>query len=269
MRRNYFGITNPGFYRGIPIRDGEGHPAGSPGGGGNNGGDTGGGNGSDSASGGGDSNNTGDGFDAAAFWNGPAQGDDAAPSGESASGNDSESGTRGGDQRSEFATQLQGRLDALTFGDPIFNEEIAGQINEGNYQGVQERLTSMNRAVVRESLSMVVSILRPFSEQLLEQVRGEVGQTFNNRDNTESLERLFPAAKNPVMAQTIRPIYEQALKNQKGDRDKAVAQTKEMLRYLAGESAEDIGIDIAPRGEGDRRPPTRNFNWLDELTGRK
>lgn len=271
MRRKcHFGIQQLGWYNGRMIRDGQGHPGGgTPTGDGNNSGGTGDGNGGDSASGGGDSNNTGGNFDAAAFWNGPAQGDDAAPSGESASGNGSESGTPSGDQRSEFATQLQGRLDALTFGDPIFNEAIAGEINEGNYAGVQERFNDFGRAAVRESLSMVVSILRPFSEQLLEQVRGEVGQTFTRRDNTESLHTLFPAAKNPAMAKTIQPIYDQALKNNKGDREAAVAQTKEMLRYMAGESAEDLNLDIAPRGEGDRRPVNRNFNWLDELTGRK
>jgi hypothetical protein len=271
MRRNcYFGIQHPGWYNGRMIRDGQGHPAGgTPAGDGNNAGDSGGGNGGDSASGGGDSNNTGDSFDASAFWDGPAQGDNAAPSGESASGNGSESGTQGGGDRSEFATQLQSRLDALTFGDPIFNEEIAGQINEGNYTGVQERFTAMGRNITRETLGMVVQILRPFAEQLTEQMRSEVGQTFNQRDNTESLVTLFPAAKNPVMAKTIQPIYDQALKNSKGNREAAVAQTKEMLRYMAGESAEALNIDIAPRGQGDRGGPNRNFNWLDELTGRK
>lgn len=264
------GIANPGWHNGRMIRDGQGHPGGgTPAGGGNNTGDAGAGNSGDSASGESDSDNTGDDFDASAFWNGPAPDADAAPSGESASGSGSESGTQGDDQRGEFANQLTERLNGLTFGDPIFNQEIAEQINEGNYEGVQKRFTAMGQAIVREALAMQVQILRPFASQLLEQIRGEVGQTFNNRDNTESLEKLFPAAKNPTMAKTIAPIYEQALKNHKGDRTKAVADTKQMLRFMAGESAGDLGIEIAPRGQGDRGGPTPNFNWLDELTGRK
>lgn len=276
MRRGSFGIRNLGWYHNRMIRDGQGHPAGAPApssgtpaGGGNNGGDQGAGNSGDSGSNASDSNNTGDSFDPAAFWNGPAPDANAASSGESASGSDGESGTQGGDSRSEFATQLQQRLDGLTFGDPIFNEEIAGQINEGNYQGVQERFTNMGRAITRETLGMVVQILRPFAEQLTEQMRNEVGQTFNQRDNNESLVTLFPAAKNPAMERTIRPIYEQALKNHKGNREAAVASTKEMLRFMAGESAADLNIDVAPRGQGDRGGPSPSYNWLDELTGRK
>lgn len=273
MNKNFYGIANHGWYRGRMIRDGAGHPAGgeapTPAGGGNNdaGGD--GGNAGESASGGADSNNTGNGFDPSAFWTGPAPDANAAPSGESASGGSGESDTQGGDNRGEFANQLTERLNGLAFGDPIFNAEVAEQINSGNFDGVQERLTAMGRNIVRESMALQVQILRPFAEQLIEQMRSEVGQTFNSRDNTESLVTLFPAAKNPVMAKTIEPIYAQALKNCGGDRAKAVSQTKEMLRFMAGESASDLNIEIAPRGQGDRGGPTPNFNWLDELTGRK
>ena len=264
------GIANPGWYRGFPIRDGAGHPAGgSPPPAGNNAGESDAGNSGESASSDGDSNNTGNGFDATAFWNGPASDGDAAPSGESAGTSGSESGTQGEGQRGDFANQLTERLNGLTFGDPIFNEEIAGQINEGNYGGVQERFTAMGRKIVQESLALQVQILRPFAEQLLEQVRAETNQTFNQRDNSDTLVKLFPAAKNPVMAKTIQPIYDQALKNSKGDRAAAVEQTKEMLRFMAGESATDLNLEIAPRGQGDRGGPTPNFNWLDELTGRK
>lgn len=255
-----------GWRRNRMIRDGDGHPSGG-GGGNNSGGDTS-GNAASGASNSSDSNNTGDNFDPSAFWNGPAPVEGAAPSGESASSNNSESGTQGEGNRSEFATQLTERLEGLTFGDPIFNAEIAEQINSGDYNGVQERFTAMGRQIVRESMALQVQILRPFAEQLIEQMRSEVGQTLNTRDNTESLVTLFPAAKNPAMAKTIEPIYAQALKNTKGDRVKAVAETKQMLRFMAGESAADLNIEVAPRGQGDRGGPTPNFNWLDELTGR-
>ncbi len=238
--------------------------------GGNNGGQGAEGNSDSGASGDSGANNAGDKFDPAAFWNGPAPAEGAAPSGESAGKDGGESGNKGGGDGNQpgFAQQLTERLNGLTFGDPIFNAEVAEQINEGNYTGVQERFNAMGQQIVRESLAMQVQILRPFAEQLMEQVRQETQQTFTSRDNKESLVTLFPAAKNPVMAKTIQPIYDQALKNAGGNREKAVAQTKEMLRFMAGESAQDLNIEIAPRGQGDRGGPTPNFNWLDELTGR-
>lgn len=219
-------------------------------------------------SGGSDSNNAGNEFDPASFWNGPAPADGAAPSRESAGNSGGESGTKPGTQEGGFAQQLTERLNGLTFGDPIFNQEVAEQINEGNYDGVQQRFNAMGQQIVREALAMQVQILRPFAEQLMEQVRNETKQTFDTRDNSESLVKLFPAAKNPVMEKTIRPIYEQALKNSGGNREKAVNQTKEMLRFMAGEAAADLNFELAPRGSGDRGGPTPNFNWLDELTGR-
>lgn len=252
-----------GWYKGRMIRDGNGHPA--SGQGENNQQAEGAGNSGEGASGAGDSNNTGDKFDPTAFWSGPAPAEGAAPPGESAGDKGGESGNN---QQGEFAQRLTTQLNGLKFGEPIFNDDIAKEINEGNYDGVQKRFEAAMQQSVRESLALQVQILRPFAEQLLEQVRNETKQTFTSRDDKESLVTLFPAAKNPVMAKTIQPIYDQALKNAKGDRAKAVSQTKEMLRFMAGESAADLNIDIAPRGQGDQGGPTPNFNWLDELTGR-
>lgn len=229
---------------------------------------TGDGNSDQSGNNGSDSNNTGNEFDPAAFWNGPAPAADPAPSGESAGGKPPESGNPpapGGDFASELTTQLAG----LTFGDAIFDDSIAAEINEGNFSGVQGRLNTMGQNIVRQAVAMNVQILKPLTEQILARVREETQQTFTTRDNTQSLETLFPAAKNPVMAKTIQPIYDQALKNAKGNAKEAVAQTKEMLRFMAGESARDLGVEMLPAGTSDRGNPQPNINWLDELTGRK
>jgi hypothetical protein len=218
------------------------------------------------AGGSGDSgqNNAGDQFDPAAFWDGPAPAGEAAPSGESAGNAGGESGNGGDDN---FAQQITGQLSSMQF-DAVFDDKIAAEINEGNYTGVQERFNAMGQAVVRQALAMQVQILKPFAEQLLAQVRAETTQTFNSRDNVTSLETLFPAAKDPVMAKTIQPIYDQALKNAKGDRAQAVNQTKEMLRYMAGASAKDLNLDIGQADSSNPRRVSSNYNWLDELSGR-
>ncbi len=249
------------------MRAPDGHPGGDSGASGDNG--QGGGSNSDSgANGDSGQNNTGDQFDPASFWNGPAPADGSAPSGESAGNDGGESGNPGGGGN-ELATQLTQQLTNMSFGDPVFNAEIAEQINGGDFTGVQDRLNAMGQSIVRQALSMQVQILKPFAEQILGRVREETNETFTNRDNKESLVTLFPAAKNPVMAKTIQPIYDQALKNAKGNREAAVAQTKEMLRFMAGEAAGDLSLDVAPRGQGDRGTPPPITNWLDELTGRK
>lgn len=263
---NKFRMTPAERRMGRLMRAPDGHPGGDSGAPADNGGG-GAGNSDSGASGDSGSNNAGDQFDPAAFWNGQAPTDGSAPSGESAGDDGGESGNQG-DDGNALAQQLTQQLTTMTFGDPVFNAEIAEQINGGNFDGVQQRLNAMGQSIVRQAMQMQVQILKPFAEQLLQRSRQDLNQTFNQRDNKESLVTLFPAAKNPVMAKTIQPIYDQALKNAKGNREAAVAQTKEMLRFMAGESAGDLGLDVAPRGAGDRGTPPPITNWLDELTGR-
>lgn len=209
--------------------------------------------------------NTGEEFDPASFWTGPAPTPTPAPSGESAGTNAGESGNGGGGE--DLNTVLSNQLNTMTFGEPIFNAEIAAEINEGNFSGIQKKLDGAMQAAVRNALSMNVQILRPFAEQLMTQMRDEFSGTLNTRDNSSALENDFPAAKKAAARPMIQQLYDQALKNTKGDRALAVKQTKGMLRFMAGATADDLDISVAPRGPDDSRPATPT-NWLDELTGR-
>lgn len=225
-----------------------------------------GGNSDTGATGGSDSNNAGTAFDPAAFWADPNPDAGQSPSGESATGQQGEeSGSSGGN----LQEVLTGRLESMTFGDPVLNDDIAREINEGNFEGFQKRLEASQRNAVKHAMGMMVQILRPFSEQLTAQMRGEMQTTFNSRDNSETLESMFPAAKNKSARPVIQNIYDQALKNTKGDRASAVAQTKEMLRFLGNQTADDLDITVHPRGAEDSgRPASPTTNWLDELSGR-
>jgi hypothetical protein len=209
------------------------------------------------------SNNTGDQFDPTAFWGGSAPGGESAPNGESVGGDGGESGAESVD----IKQQLVQRLDGLSFGN-VLDENIVSQMSEGNFEAFHKNLNEMGKQMVRESLAMQVQILKPFAEQLIKQVRNEQQQTLSTRDNEEALVKLFPAAKNPDVAKAIRPIYDQALKNNKGNREKAVADTKQMLRFMAGHSAEDLGIEVNTRGQGERGGPSPSLDWIDELTAR-
>lgn len=258
MRKGY-NFTRLGRHGRLMKDDTQG--GGTPSGGGDNTG----GNSGESGQSGSDSNNTGDGFDPTSFWGGSGQGGGSAPSGESAGGSGFDSNTDGGDIGSTLTQQLE----SMSFGDPIFTSEVAEQINGGDFSGVQQRFDAMGQNIVRQSLSMVVQILRPFAEQLQGQIREEFQGTLTSRDNNETLVRDFPAAKNPQIAPVIQQVFSQALKNTGGNRERAVSQTKEMLRFMAGQTASDLDLNVAPRGADDSgRPNNPTINWLDELTGR-
>lgn len=237
--------------------------AGIPDAGGNNGTQAGGNQGGGSASSGSESNNSGETFDPTTFWDGPPAEPGAAPSGESAG-----SGTQTGGNEPSFAQGLATQLSSLAFGDPVFTPEITAEINEGNFAGFEKRLQAQQQAAVKHALALNVQILRPFAEQLMNQMREEMGSTLTGRDNNDTLIRDFPAAKDARVAPVIKQVFEQALKNNKGNREAAVKQTKSMIQLLTNTTADDLDLDVAPRGAGDSRPSQPAINWLDELTGR-
>lgn len=209
-------------------------------------------------------NNTGEGFDASTFWGSQDQGGSGSPDSGSASGDDPGSGTE------ELRESLQERLNSLQFGDPVMTQEIFEAAANGDFSGFQNGLNAALGQAVRQSLGLSVSVLRPFAEQLMSEVRQEINSTLGRRDDNDQLVKDFPAAKDAAVRRTIQPIFEQALKNTKGDRPAAVKQVKEMMRLISGATADDLGLNVAPRGADDfGRPPSRAVNWLDELSARE
>lgn len=207
-------------------------------------------------------NNTGATFDPATFWQSPAPAGEAAPAGESA-------GNKGGESDTNVGEQLTTQLNGLKFDTAIFTPEITEQINNGDFSGVQKNFEAGLRMAVQQSMAMNVQLLRPVIAQLTEQFQGMIDSKLSSRDNESTLQTDFPAAKDPVVAQTIQPIFDRALVNTKGDRKAAVQQTKQMLQFLATGTAGDLGLDVAPADpHGRRSAPGPATNWLDTLTGR-
>src|SRR3546814_7037447 len=80
-----------------------------------------------------------------AFWNGQA---DESGDGSNPGGDDN-----GDSNQSDTATQLGEMLNGFDPG-ALFNDEIATQINEGNFEGFQERFTNSMRASMRQTMTM-------------------------------------------------------------------------------------------------------------------
>ena len=265
------GMTQVEAKMGRFMREGENHAMGGPGGPGiqiqqpNNAPAQGGNPASESGVAPSESNNAGETFDPSTFWDSPQEENGSAPSGESA-GTTTPSGGNG--EQGGFAQQLATQLEAMTFGDPIFTPEIAEEINQGNFAGFEKRVQAQMQQAVRQALSLNVQIMRPLADQIMEKMRAEFGGTLSERDNESALIKDFPAAKNPQVAPIIKGIFDQAMVKAKGDRAKAVAMTKQMVAFMANTTADDLDLNIAPRGAGDSRPPQPTTNWLDELTGR-
>lgn len=221
---------------------------------------TGDGNSSQSASGDSGNNNAGPAFDASTFWNSQDQDGTGSGDSQSASGDDSGSDTG-------LREELTQRLESLNFGDPVFSQEIMEAAQSGDYNGLNQALNGAMSHAVRQALGLSVSVLRPFAEQIMTQVRDEINQTMGQRDDSDQLVKDFPTAANPQIRPVVENLYKQALKNTKGDRPSAVQQVKEMMRLMSTSVADDIGLNVAPRGADDSgRPPARAVNWLDELS---
>lgn len=206
-------------------------------------------------------NNTGTGFDASTFWGGQGSGGSGSPDSESASGDDSGSDT------GALRDDLTERLNNLQFGDPVMNQEIFEAANNGDFTGFQSALNGALAQAVRQSLGLSVSVLRPFADQIMSEVKAEIASTLGQRDDSDQLVKDFPTAANPQIRPVVENLYKQALKNTKGDRPSAVEQVKSMMRLMSTSVADDLGLNVAPRSADDSgRPPNRAVNWLDELS---
>jgi hypothetical protein len=223
--------------------------------------DTGAGNSSAPASGESSDNNTGNSFDANAFWGGSAPDESGSSDSESASGDQSGSGT-------EFKEQLTQQLNNLNFGDPIMTPETMEAMQNGDFKGFNEGIQKMVAHGVRQSLGLAVSVLRPFADQIMTDVEDRISQRLGTRDDADQLLTDFPAAKDPKIRPVVENLYKQALKNTKGDRPAAVEQVKSMMRLVSTSVADDLGLNVAPRGPDDSGRPTTSVNWLDELSAR-
>jgi hypothetical protein len=207
-------------------------------------------------------NNNGSGFDPAAFWNEPEPSKDK---GSPATGS-ADSGSSG-DSGADFGKQLTERLNSLTFGAPVFNEAVVAELGEGKLDGVNNAIQSQLRQATQQSVVMAAQLMQKHQEVLLTKVKEMISGELGNRDNSATLEENFAIAKDPALRPMVEGVFNQALKLAGGDRKKAIASTREMLKYMGKTGARDMGIDTPPADPGDTMNDSAR-SLVDELLGR-
>lgn len=154
---------------------------------------------------------------------------------------------------------------------PAFTDALAEEIGQGNFEGVNNAIAGAHKAALRQSLTMQAQMLQPVVASVLSRVQDMIDSRLGNRDNQETLLEAFPSAADPKVRPMIQSVFEQSLKHTKGDRTKAVAMTKDMLKVFGKTASQDLGLEIPPSdrdGHGNGPLSSGEQNLIDELLGR-
>lgn len=208
--------------------------------------------------------NTGQSFDPAAFWAGPAEEKTAAPSEGGSSDSAGADNSSAGQPGDSMGQQLSQRIADFKI-EPVFTPEIAEQLNEGNMEGANAAIQTAAQNAMKESIVASAHMLQEYAGVLMSQVQSKIDEAFGNRDSEATLENEFTSYKDPAMRKQIDSIFEQSMKNTNGNREEAVKQTREMLRLMGDRGADDMGIQTPPGGRGDETANSKNL--VDELLG--
>lgn len=245
-------------FGGVMSIEGEGEGAGT---GDNTGGNTGG-----TTNAGGTQDNAGETIDPAAFWAEPKP----AAAGSPGSPGSADSGAAGGGQTGDNTSQeFTNRIGKLNFGD-TFTPEIAKQVAEGDMTGVNKQIAGQMRQATQEGLVLSAQLMQLHGDHLMTKVAQLIDSRLGTRDNTASLQESFPTYTDAGMKPVIDGMFNQAMKHAGGDRTKAIAMTRDMLKYVGKTGAGDLGITTPPGGPGDDfgASSTNSKSLVDELLGR-
>lgn len=201
----------------------------------------------DSDNGTGTKDNNGQTFDAAGFWKEPEPDGVTAP----------DSGEEGRKIGTELANMIQG----AGVVPEIFNRDIAEQVANGDFKAINELFAESQRNTIKQFVPVVGKLLEVVVQRMETQFESRLQGTLRSDKDTTHLETHFPQAKNPAVRPIVERVYKQALTNTKGDRDKAIEQTKGMLAAFGSE----MGLTTPP---ADPSGVAGSNSFIEELLGR-
>jgi uncharacterized glyoxalase superfamily protein PhnB len=213
-------------------------------------------------------NNSGSGFNPEAFWNEPDAGKSNSPSGGSAeSGKPASGDQQSTDPIQSAAQEIQKQFDAISFGE-AFNAETIKAMEEGDMTKINQVLQTQHRQVITNTLQLAGKIIQLNNERMEARFQQMVDAKFGNRDNSDTLLKEFPAARDPAVRPMIEGVFNQAMKHANNNRVKAVEMAKDMLKYMGKTSAADLGLQL-PQSADDISLTDNSRSLVDELLGRE
>lgn len=218
-----------------------------------------------------DGNNAGQSFDPASFWDTPSPdgtGSPARGSADSAPAGGGSTGTQGNaDPGQEIGQRFATQLQSLAFA-PVFSNEVAQQIADGNLEGVNGAITQLGRDSVRNAVTMSAQLMQVHGQHILSQVEAMIQDRLGGRDNDAALEQAFPQlATNPAMRPMVTEVFAQAMKHSGGKREAALDLTRTMLKFMGQGVNKELGL-TEPAGSSSDNIGSGAMSLVEELLAR-
>lgn len=196
------------------------------------------------------SNNSGQsGFNPDSFWDNPAGVGDQQ--------------TQQENPHANLGQQIVQSLQGLKLGDGagLFNQEVTAELEQGNYNGLNQRFNGMMQDVAKQTLMMTLQMMKALRENMVSDMDSRFASQITANDDTKFLEDKFPSAKNPAMAPVVKRVWDQALTLSKGNRGEAEKTTRIML----AEIAKGMGVDSGLNPPADPRGSTGTLVGLEQM----
>lgn len=193
-----------------------------------------------------ETDNTGQGDPLKGFWN--EQPEEAASD---------ESATQSAAESQALGTELRGMIEGFN-APPVFTKEMAEQVADGNFDGINAAIVAANKAAISHSVLAGAKLIKAVTEKLQTDFEARIQTALGNKDSSDFLKQTFPQAKDPTLAPLVERVWNQALANSKGDRDKATTLTRGMLQAM--------GKEFAP--EDLRNPPADSTAGINTAASR-
>lgn len=197
---------------------------------------------------GGDSttNNTSNGIDLNQFWSEPA---DGVPQGQPSNtpanptppaGDQQQQGNRQQpNQPANPAQAVAQQLGTILEGyrtPAIFNDQIATEIAEGNYEGLNNAFQQMQTQALQTGIRLAATLMQGMRTDMMSQIESMVDGRFSTRDKADTLESSFPElVQNPALRPQIEQVFEQSMRHTNNDRKKATSLARDMLKLMGTE----------------------------------
>lgn len=154
---------------------------------------------------------------------------------------------------------LDGVLKELSF-PQVMDENIMHDLSEGKVEGFNEKLLSAQQAGVKQSLLLTGKLLANFKETLMTDINKTINGRLTEQENLTFLDSQLPK-NDPTVKPVIKALFDQALVRTKGNKEQAIAMTKQMLGRIgivSGEGNRD-------RERSHRQGSTDKVDWAAEL----